>query len=486
MSRGARRALRVAAAGVMVFASWSLDAHASSLPGGATPFEIQLVPPAPASPRAARAWERDGILYLSANDISELVDARKFWRSELGRLTLVVGDREIRVTAGTDLAVVDGTKLVHLPGPVFFWEGRVMVPLDLVVDEAGNSQPWIKAPVSFSRKDRRLEVDADKVSVSAATITRERAGWTLAIEADAPIRVELLERRRSSFVLRFPDLTYDPLLHPLPSEHRWFQNLRVRNVPQGLEVSFAPGPSAVGYRVEHRPRNRVELFLGLDERELREGKLRPLASVSSTQRAPLALVALDPGHGGGKRGAKVNGGWEDELAWKICMAVAQGLTRELGVDVVLTREENEGPSDLGRAETANRVDAGFLVSVHLHNRPGGPRAYVADMKDTGNAPSATLASMGFRPFGAGQLSYLTQSRAAAREVLDAVAGNLGGDDLGVVAEPLAQLGAAAMPAVLLELGSGEKKKWTRGRLDAVADGIVEGIRRYLIVGEIER
>jgi N-acetylmuramoyl-L-alanine amidase len=306
------------------------------------------------------------------------------------------------------------------------------------------------------------------------------------IEADTPIRYELTGFRRSTFVVRFPGLAYDPLLYPLPVEHRWFQDLRPRNLSDGLEVSFTPGPRAVGFRITHSPQTRVEIFLGLDERGLREGKLRGFSTTSYLAPTPLMLVALDPGHGDGDKGARVSGGFEHALAWQLSMMVADRLTRKLGIDVVFTREEDESPDPLRRAETANRVDADFLISLHLHNRPGGPMGFVAEVGVSGRSPTSTLVTMGFRSFGAGQSSYVPTSRMIARQVLDAVAGQLQEGEQGVVAEPLPQLAAATMPAMLLELGSGGSRKWTRDRLGEVADGIVEGLRLYQMTGEDEQ
>ncbi len=461
-----------------------MPAVASPDPPGAVPFEIQLVPAGAASPRITTAWERDGILYLSANDLSILLDAEKFWRGEFGRMTLVVGKHEIQVTAGTELALIDGAEVVHLPGRIFLWRGIVMVPLDLFVDEAGASRPWIELPLIFSREDRKLEAAQRQVSVSGAAIERERTGWTLFVESESPLRVELLDSRRSSFVLRIPNLIHDPLLFPLPGEHRWFQNLRLRNLSDGLEISFTPGTRAVGLKVTHRPKNRVEIFLGLDERDLREGKLRTFTAGQLFAPRSIDLVALDPGHGGdADRGARVQGGFEEQLAWLLTMHLADLLTRELGVDVIFTRDEDESPDPLARAETANRVGADLFISIHLHKRSGGPQAYVADFKEGEAVPSATLAGMGFRPFGAGQAPHISASRMIARDVLDVMSSRLRQDGEGVRGERLPQLGAATMPAILIELGSGEDRKWTRERLEAAAAGIAEGLRLYIVSGD---
>lgn len=266
---------------ILIMILLAAPAGASPDPPGAVPFELQLVPAGAASPRISTAWERDGILYLSANDLSILLDAEKFWRGDFGRLTLVVGKHEIQVTAGTELALIDGAEVIHLPGTTFMWRGIVMIPLDLFVDDTGASRPWIELPLVFSREDRKLEAARREVSVSGAAIEQERTGWTMFIEAEFPLRFELLDSRRSSFVFRIPNLTHDPLLFPLPGEHRWFQNLRLRNLSDGLEVSFTPGTRAVGYQVTHRPQNRVEISWDWTSGTFVRGSSGPLPPVAS-------------------------------------------------------------------------------------------------------------------------------------------------------------------------------------------------------------
>lgn len=454
-------------------------ARAAESPPGAVPLEVQLIPAGSAAPRFTTGWERDGVLYFAASDYAILFDIESFWRSDLGRMIFALGNHEIAVTAGMDLAKVD-KELLHLPGPVFLWEGKLLVPLALFLDDAGKPRPWVEKPLSFSREDRRLEVAKSRPSVSGASIESEPSGWRLVLESETPFRVETVSTSRTSFVLRIPGLTYDPLLYPLPAEHRWFQGLRLRNLPEGLELSFTPGPGAVGYHLVHRPETRLEILLGTDERDLRLGKLENFAVPPHMVVRDLRLVALDPGHGGADKGANLKGGSEADLAWTLCRLVSDRLEGVLGVESVLTRGETEGPGLQERAEVANRAGADLFLSFHFHRRPGGPQGFVADVSNARRSVPAGLASLGFRPFGEGQAPYLPASRLLARSIQDAVAGRLGVDPMGVASEPLPELAAADMPAMILEMGTDPSGDWSEDRLEAVANGVIEGIRLYLV------
>ena len=453
-------------------------------PAGAVPHVLQLVP-LHGAPRMVTAWERDGALFVSVDAAAQLTGATEFWRSELGRMTLVAGQHEIQVTVGSDIAGVDGARWIHLPGPVFFWNGEVFLPLSLLVDDAGKAREWVPAPVIYSAERRRLSASRQHGVVTGASLEKDPAGWKLVVTADRPIAFAVTRAERASFVMRLRGVSYDPLLYPLPTEHPWFRGLLLRNLPDALEISFSPGAEAVGYRVSKPKGNRIEIFLGLDERDLREGTLRAFSSPPAARGRILTLVALDPGHGGSDPGAALGNDTEADLAYELCRRVAERLQRDLGVEVVWTHEPDADPSDDARAAAGARSHADVFLSVHLHDRPGGPAAFVAAVRRTPVPPPPDLAALGFRTLAGGQIPYLGESRLLARMLTDAVATNLGREAAGVFAEDLSILQAATMPAVLLELGRGDapRAKWTAEELDEAAQGIVEGLRLYVLSSE---
>jgi N-acetylmuramoyl-L-alanine amidase len=449
-------------------------------PPGTVPFELQLAP-ARGAPRATTAWERDGVLYLAADEMALLLDATLYWRSELGRVTLTADKHEIAVTAGSDVAVIDATQAFHLPGAVFFWGGELMVPLDLVLDESGAPRPWIGKPVRFSRERRRLSAVEREGQVIGAEITSDALGWRLHITADIDPRYEVVIAERSSVVIRLRGVSYDPLLLPLPTAHEAFQGLVLHNVSDGLEVSFTPTSDAQGYRVDVSGR-RLSIVLGLDERDLREGRLRPLAAPAIAAN-DLRVVALDPGHGRGEQGAALAEGAEADLAMDLSQRIAGRIRQELGADIFLTREAGEDPSAAVRGQRAARGGADVFISVHLHDRKGGPAAFVADVGPEDALP-ASLTVLGFRSLNGGQSPYLASSRLLARSVMDGVAAALGEEPQGVFAEEIPELMSADQPAMLLELGVGDgSRRWSDEDREKVAAGVVEGLRLYLLGGQ---
>ena len=78
-------------------------------------------------------------------------------------------------------------------------------------------------------------------------------------------------------------------------------------------------------------------------------------------------VAIDPGHGADDSGATTVDGslHEADLCWSIASACASELTAH-GVNVVLTRAQNENPSFEERTQRAVDTKADVLISIHIN------------------------------------------------------------------------------------------------------------------------
>ena len=451
-------------------------------PPGAVPVAIELVPAGGVSPRTVLAWDREGILYFSVDDLALLLGAVKHWRPELGRVIVAVPGHEAAVMDGSSIAVIDGGRYLHLPGLVFRWQGRLLVPVDLLVDREGGPRPWVAPlPVSLSRARRVLSASVREGTIQSAQVLPEVSGWKLLFVADRPFKHQVIRAQRSAFVFLLEGITVDPLLHPLPTEHDWFQGLRLRNLPEGLEVSFTAGYAVAGYRIDRPEAKALEVFMGFDEIEVEEGKLRRFAPIRGLVPRSIHVVALDPGHGGDDSGAALDKETEARVTVDLCRRIATALRLELDVEGVLLREPQERLSSSERAERANHADADLLLSVHVHSREGGPAAYVAQPREGGRPVPREAAALGFREFGRGQAPFTNSSRLLARTLVDAVSGGLETEPLGVYSENLAELQGAAMPAILIEIGAGNAPP-DDARLDALARSVVEGVQLFLLSG----
>ncbi len=458
---------------------------ADELPPGASALSLRLVPVGSASPRLAAGYERDGVIYVAARDLSVLLDATKYWQSELGRLTLVLPGREVTLTVGSDIAVIEPGAMRHLAGSVFRWGGRLYIPLDLFLDETGRAQEWLdEFPLRFDRAARVLSAAGREGSIDRAVLARDAAGWRLLLNADTPIRFDRVRTLRSSFVLLLRDVTYDPLLHPLPPEHEWFQGLRLRNLPEGVELSFSASAAVVGYTLKQVDPTDLEIFLGLDERDLRTGTLSRFGTAEGLVPEEVRVIALDAGHGGDDTGATLGETSEAWLSAELCRSVATLLRLELDVEAVVIRDDHENPSADERAERANHAGADLYLALHVHPRGGGVAAFVGMPGEGGEGLPRDAASLGFRASGRGQGPYLNSSRLLARSLVDAIAARRSEDPQGVFGERLPELMGTAMPATLIEIPGGTDGTAPGAReVQELARAIVEGIQIFMLSGE---
>jgi len=470
---GARRIAVTA----LVLAAWLPAIGVAAPPPGALPFELRGIPLEGGRERPVAAWDIDGVLFLAVDDVSELLGAPFHWRDDLGRMVLVLGEHRVAVVDGSDIALVDDDRLIHLPAAPFLWEGRLLVPLDVLVDEAGNPRPWAGAHLEFSRRDRRIAAsEKRRANILDVTADPDPLGWKLLVTTDAPVRFDVVRSERASFIVTLRDAAWDPVRTALSPDLGWFEGIRFRDQGRNVEMSFGTGSLAVGYRVSLPAAGTgVEIFLGADERDLREGRLRRFEEPRGGLPVEIRTVAIDAGHG-------EPGSVESRMSWEAARRTAVAVRDEFGADAVLIREPEENPDAETRAERVNRIRPDVFLSFHLHRRPGGPAAFVARLPEDETAPPGNLREMGFRPFYSAQEPVLPVSRMLARNLIQAVAVRLQLEPLGVFDESLPELQAVKVPAVMLEIGIGDEglSEWD---LDEIARGAVEGLRLFLLAGE---
>jgi len=86
----------------------------------------------------------------------------------------------------------------------------------------------------------------------------------------------------------------------------------------------------------------------------------------------LKKIVLDPGHGGKDPGAiGVDGVAEKDIVLKVAKKLALKLKNDLGVQVVLTRNDDRFVSLEDRTAIANAEDADLFISLHMNASPNG-------------------------------------------------------------------------------------------------------------------
>lgn len=183
-------------------------------------------------------------------------------------------------------------------------------------------------------------------------------------------------------------------------------------------------------------------------------------------------VVLDPGHGGGDRGA-VGHGLEEAAVVEDLAARIEGRLSAVGVRALLTRPAYACPSDAERAAFANEVGADLVVSLHVDRassaRPCGVATYHFG---TGSGVTSTVGE---------ELASLVQREVTARTDLL---------DCSVHAKTWELLRLTRMPAVRLELGHvshpGDAARLADPAFrDTVAEAVLVGIQRLYLPADLD-
>lgn len=215
------------------------------------------------------------------------------------------------------------------------------------------------------------------------------------------------------------------------------------------------------------------------------------------------VVVLDPGHGGKQTGAiGVRGLVEKDLALDVARLARETLLRVPGIDVVMTRLDDEDIPLWDRVDMANEIGANVFISVHANAFPkaslGGVETFFHSIEASGEE-AKRVADYENDPV-AGQaggardtLDFILQDIQSAERLRDSsrlaylvqaeLARTLPFENRGVMQADFVVLRGTRMASVLVELGflthPGDEKvlKTAAARKDA-AEAIKRGVVAY--------
>ncbi len=199
---------------------------------------------------------------------------------------------------------------------------------------------------------------------------------------------------------------------------------------------------------------------------------------------PLAglKIVLDPGHGGSDPGAIHHGVREAAINLTIAQLLRTRL-EQLGASVLLTRDDNdsvlsshahENEELQARADVANRARADLFVSIH---------ADASDNPQIAGVLTFYGPERGYAIIAGRSPHLVVQSQHLAGAVQRELVAATGQPDLGVQSAHFWTIGAAQMPAVLVEVGfltnPGDVHRLAQPAFRVrVAEGIARGMVAY--------
>ena len=449
-----------------------------------------------------RVAEGSEELFLSAYHIARIFKATKYWNPGARKLVLRIGIRRYLFTVDTRVVLVDNEPVL-LRVPVRYERGSVMMPLEFISD--------VLAP--SSREDIELTIGSPDYNIMDITFEEDDEGTRAVLALTEELLYHVDSETPGLLRLKISGGSLNPLKFTIPEGEGLFNRVRAEQTEHDAYLFFDVKRSAARFRVEfdtggedREYERRLVIFL--EKGELPEipavdyaGKRMLEILDDDTRmrwREPLRRIAIDPGHGGidngkvGRSGVK-----EKDINLEIALLLQDQLLDALGVDVVLTRIEDELVALEGRAEIANAEGADLFISIHcngwFHPDAGGFETFFlspARTEDESRLAREENASIQFENPGLSpeeaddldfilwdmvQNEFITESSELS-EVLDI-------RNRGVKQAGFKVLKGIQMPAVLIEAAFLSNPEEERLLQDPdfqrrIVRGIVEGIRRF--------
>jgi N-acetylmuramoyl-L-alanine amidase len=457
------------------------------------------------------AWRLDPhseTLYLRANDVARIFKATQFWNASSRKVVLGIERTRFQLTVDTRVVVIDGEPIM-LRSPVLYDAGFVMVPMEFVVETASPFTPslfeWDRDALIL--RTERIGYNVQTLSFST-TADRTTATITLSeplihhSDTDTPGLVRLkiyggridlskFEVREAKGLfngVRAEQTERDAFIYfDIKTETSRIQVVR-HEYPARLEIILEKGELPEIPDPDFAGRKQVEII------DRVAGERRTLT---------ISTVVIDPGHGGkdnGKSGA--NGILEKDVNLVIAEVTRDLLKQELGVEVILTREDDRLLSLTRRTEIANEANGDLFISIHCNSwfssEAGGFEAYFLSpartdwdravamaensVDDIPGGPSGISSDINFILWDMVQSKYLNESSHFAELTQKAMGERLGIRDRGVKQANFTVLQGARMPAVLIETAFLSNPQEEALLMDAdfqrmIAEGLVDAVKR---------
>lgn len=386
---------------------------------------ITVVYPEPRSTERFVPIVLDGVRYVSTNDLARVFGATKYWRPEIQKLSLRLGEHTLRFSVGAPVILVD-EEAKNLIRPATLVRGVVYAPEDIV----GRIFDWgLASDASWDETTRTIRFRGVVHSVRQAQLLVRGRVTEVSATLGRSLPARLLYAMPGEVRVLFEGGTLD-------TAHVFAGGAvargEIHEIPGGVDLRLVLGDSAVGYQVSSGA-NRLKVAVTDDPGLVEAGLFTPLEPlrVGADQHA-MRTIMIDPAHGGTDLGALLPGGLaEKDVTLEIARSLRNALAARLGARVLLTRESDMLLTPARRAEIANEAGADLFVSIHLEGegaiKGGGFRLFaespVATPGEGGGVP-VVLPGDGdgieLKPWRSAQSAVVGSSIAFAQAVADAL------------------------------------------------------------------
>jgi N-acetylmuramoyl-L-alanine amidase len=204
----------------------------------------------------------------------------------------------------------------------------------------------------------------------------------------------------------------------------------------------------------------------------------PAVPPTTPPQKSLAVVVLDPAHGGADQGARGSAGIvESDVVLSFARLLRISLEAQ-GFRVILTRQANEDPSFDDRSKIVNAQRGAIFITLHVSSTGPAGTVRVYSLPPSAGPPMKTGSNpprSGLIPWNRAQDGFLDLSRKLAELIQIQMAQRFHGSPETPATAGVRQLRTVAAPAVAIEVSSVSLP--ARAPLDRIAPLLADGVAR---------
>jgi N-acetylmuramoyl-L-alanine amidase len=464
------------------------------------------------SPEEISVWQLEHEseeLYLRANDVARIFKATQFWNASSRKVVLGIEKTRFTLSVDTRVVVIDGEPFM-LRNPVHYQSGFVMIPMEFIIDVASHYTPRM---LEWSRPSLTLKIESIGYNVQSIGFASAANRSTATIKLKEPLLCVADTGTPGLVRLKIYKGRIETAQFAVREAHGLFNSVRAEQTDRDAYIYFDIDKIASRIRVE-RSDDPPEIDVILEKGELPEipepeyADKQPVEIMGEEQpvrRRTLRIekIAIDPGHGGrdnGKTG--VTGVLEKDVNLMLAKMLRDRIERDIGLEVILTREDDVLLSLTQRTEIANQAGADLFISLHCNSwfseLTGGFEAYflspartkresevarVENQADELVDGSAAGGDIDFIVWDMVQNEFINESSHFAELIQKEMSERLEIRNRGVKQANFTVLQGAQMPAILIETGFLSNPVEERLLVDRafqrkITEGIVSAIRQF--------
>jgi len=442
----------------------------------------------------------DEVWFLRANDVARLFRATQFWNASSRKVVLGIGRTRFVLTVDTRVVVVDGEPFM-MRTPVRYEDGFVLVPMEFVLEIAAQHTP---RGFEWNEEQKRLTVRGAGFNATRIAFATSASRTTATLTLTEPLVYHVDGATPGLVRLKLYGGRVDLRAFTVRQSHGLVAGVRAEQTERDAFITFDVSRDVKRLRVD-RIDTPPQIVLVLEKggaAAADTGMVVVLDESAGEGRAfTIDKVCIDAGHGGRDHGKEsTDGVSEKDVNLAIARMVAERIHEDLGLEVVMTRDDDTLVGLRERTEIANSSGADLFISIHCNSwfneQTGGFESYFLSParseserslarfeNQAGNgAADAPGGDVEFILWDLVQNAYISESSTFAETIQREMTSRLGLKSRGVKQANFVVLQGAKMPAVLLETAfisnPAEQAMLTDPDFQRrVADGLVASIRR---------